>query len=219
MARDGRATARRIRASAAELFYTKGYDATTLREIATASGLKVGSLYNHISGKEDLLHQVMGGIIDDLMDLQREALSVDGDVIDRLCAVIECHVRFHAVRAREAFIGNTSLRSLPEELRQVIVDKRNAYERIIQELIEQAGREGLARVLDARLHTYTTVALGTNVASWYQEAGRLSLDQIVDCYTVIGLRQLQVEDAEERVSSHRARLGPRLEVSHPQSSL
>jgi AcrR family transcriptional regulator len=204
MARDGQKTARLIREKAAEFFYAKGYDATTLREVAAAAGLKVGSLYNHISSKEDLLHQVMGGIIDDLMELQEEALKTPGDVVDVLCAVIDCHVRFHAVRAQESFIGNTSLRSLPEELRQVIVDKRNAYERIIEGLIVQADQEGLADVVEPRLHTYTLVALGTNVASWYRPEGRLSLDDVVDSYTVIGLRQLGIADATKRVERHRA---------------
>jgi TetR/AcrR family transcriptional regulator, cholesterol catabolism regulator len=203
MARDGKKTAQVVREKAAEFFYTKGYDATTLREVAAASGVKVGSLYNHISSKEDLLHQVMGGIIDDLMGLLEGALKTPGDVVDVLAAVIDCHVRFHATRAQEAFIGNTSLRSLPEELRQVIVDKRNAYEKIIQDLIVQAGDEGLAEVLEPRLQTYTLVALGTNVASWYRPEGRLTLDEVVDTYTVIGLRQLGVKDARERVERQR----------------
>lgn len=204
MARDGRKTAQLVREKAAEFFYAKGYDATTLREIAAASGVKVGSLYNHISSKEDLLHQVMGGIIDDLMELLQVALETPGDVVDVLAGVIDCHVRFHAMRAQEAFIGNTSLRSLPEQLRQVIVDKRNAYERIIEGLIVQAGEEDLAEVLDPRLQTYTLVALGTNVASWYRPEGRMSLDEVVDSYTIIGLRQLGVADARERVERHRA---------------
>lgn len=205
MARTGRDTARVIREAAAELFYDKGFDATTLREVAAASGLKVGSLYNHIASKEDLLLQVMGGIIDDLVELQHEALSTAGDAIDRLQAVIEVHVRFHAERAREVYIGNTNVRALSEGPRAEIVAKRSAYEQILQEQIEQAGRDGLAEVLDARIHTYSIVGQGFHVASWYAEGGRMSLDEIVAMYTKMALRELKVVDADERVD--RARVG------------
>ena len=201
MTRAGENTARLIREKAAEFFFQKGYDATTLREVAAAAGLKVGSLYNHMASKEDLLLQVMGGAIDDQMELQRQALAVDGDPVEKLRAVVDCHVRFHAERAKEVFIGNTNLRALPEDARQEIIAKRNDYERVIQSLIEQAGQAGLASVIDARLHTYSIVALGTNVASWYRPEGRMSLDEIVSAYTKFALRELCVVDADQRVEA------------------
>lgn len=210
MARKGQRTARTVREKAAEFFFEKGYDATTLREVAAASGVKVGSLYNHISSKEDLLHQVMGGIIDDLMVLLERALDTPGDTVDKLCAAIDCHVRFHATRAQESFIGNTNLRALSHDLRQVIIDKRNNYERILEQLIWQAGEEGLAQILDPRLHTYSIVALGTNVASWYKPGGRLELDEVVSIYTVLGLRQLGVTDPQQRVEKFLA--GERISI-------
>ena len=207
MARGGQNTARVIREEAAEFFFEKGYAATTLREVAAAAGLKVGSLYNHMASKEDLLLQVMGGVLDDQMELQRQALAIEGDPVEKLRAVVDCHVRFHAERAKEVFIGNTNLRSLPEDARQEIIAKRNVYERIIQSLIEQVGEAGMASVIDARLHTYSIVALGTNVASWYRPEGRMTLDEIVAAYTKFALRELQVPDADQRVEAARGLVG------------
>lgn len=201
MARKGSETAQVIRERAAEFFFNKGFDATTLREVASAAGLKVGSLYNHIESKEDLLLQVMGGVIDDLIEIQQEALAIQGDAVDRLCAVVECHVRFHAERAMEVYIGNTNLRSLSRGARETIIRKRNDYEAIIRSLIIEAGREGLASVIDARLHTYSIVASGTQVAGWYKPEGRMKLDDIVTAYTKFALRELRVEDADERVDA------------------
>jgi AcrR family transcriptional regulator len=202
--RSGLDTAKVIRDKAAELFFEKGYDATTLREVATAAGLKVGSLYNHIASKEDLLLQVMGGIIDDLVELQQQALGVEGDAVERLRAVIECHMRFHAERARAVYIGNTNVRSLSEGPRAEIVAKRSAYERILEAQIEAAGDAGLVQLIDARLHAYSIVAQGFHVAGWYREGGRKSLDDIVADYTKIALRELKVVDADERVDVARA---------------
>lgn len=200
MARVGGNTARLIREMAAELFFEKGYHGTSLREVAAAAGLKVGSLYNHIASKEDLLLQVMGGTMDDLADAQQEVLGAcEDDPIERLRAAVGCHVRFHAERAQEVFIGNTNLRALSEEARQKIIAKRTDYERIIRVLIEEAGQARLASVIDSRLHTYSIVAQGANVASWYRPGGRMTLNGIVATYTKFALRELRVAEADRRV--------------------
>lgn len=201
MSRTGRNTKEVVREKAAEFFFEKGYDATNLREVAAASGLKIGSLYNHIASKEDLLLQVMGGVIDDLVAEQQASLRVEGDAVERLRSVVECHIRFHAGRAKEVYIGNTNLRALSEGARREIVAKRTDYSNVIEAAIVAAGESGLASVLDSRLHTYSIVALGAHLAGWYRPEGRLSLDEIVETYTKFVLRELKVEDADERVDA------------------
>lgn len=194
-----RGTAQAIREEAAKLFFERGYDATSLRQVASAVGLMVGSLYNHINSKEHLLLQIMGGIIDDLLDSARKAVEVDGDAVDKLQAALDAHLRFHAERAQEVFIGNAELRSLSNDARQVVIEKRHEYELFLQELIENAGRAGLADVIDARIHVYSFVAQATHIASWFKPGGRMNLDEIVAIYTKLALRELNVPDADTRV--------------------
>lgn len=71
-------------------------------------------LYNHIDSKENLLLQIMGGIIDDLLDRVRKAVADvhGGDSVDPLQAALAEHITFHAERAQEVFLGNAELRSL-----------------------------------------------------------------------------------------------------------
>lgn len=187
-----RSTADVIRTEAAKLFFERGYDATSLRQVATASGLRVGSLYNHIDSKEHLLLQIMGGIMDDLMDSIRKAVNADEDPVERLQAALAAHLRFHAERAREVFIGNAELRSLSDNTRDVVIAKRHQYELFLQRLIEDTGQMGLADVIDARIHVYSFVAQATHIASWFKPGGRMSLDEIVTIYTRLALRELNI---------------------------
>jgi TetR/AcrR family transcriptional regulator, cholesterol catabolism regulator len=189
-------TADAIQEAAAELFYQHGYEATTLRQVAAKVGIQVGSLYNHISGKDELLRAIMSGIMADLLAAQKAVLSSHTDIIDTLRAVIDCHIRFHAQRARDVFIGNSELRSLAKKDRRKVVSQRDDYEQMFRDLIERAGEEGRADVLDARLQAYAIVAMGAHVASWYRPRGRMSLDEIVDVYTAMALRQLGVAESE-----------------------
>ena len=188
-----------IRAKAAKLFFDRGYDATSLRQVATASGLKVGSLYNLIESKEHLLLQIMGGVIDDLVAAAHEAARLDGDAVDKLQAALAANLTFHAEHAQEVFIGNAELRSLSDGARHVVIEKRHEYELFLQGLVEDAGRVGLADVIDAKIHVYSFVAQATHIASWFKPGGRMDLDEIVAIYTKLALRELNVADADARV--------------------
>ncbi len=196
-----RNTAQAIREGAAQLFFERGYDATTLRQVASAAGLKVGSLYNHIDSKEHLLLQIMGGIIDDLLERVGGAVAAaeGGDSVDLLQAALAEHITFHAERAQETFIGNAELRSLPQDSRDVVIRKRADYELFLEKLVTAAGKDGLADVIDAKIHVYSFVAQATHIAGWFKPGGRFTLEEIVRIYTRLALRELKVADADERV--------------------
>lgn len=203
MTTKGMQTATAVRDKATDFFYEKGFSATTLREVAAGAGVKVSSLYNHISSKEDLLQQVMGSFMDDIISDVDSALEGETEAVGRLLSVIDSHLRFHATEARKVFIGNNNLRFLSQEARDEITGKRGAYVRKIQDIIEEAERAGVAEILDSRLQAYAIIALGTDVATWYHEGGRLTLDEIVDVYSKIALRTLAVPNADARVERRR----------------
>lgn len=191
----GARTAESIREAAADLFYSQGYEATSLRQVATRVGIQVGSLYNHISGKQTLLASLMLSIMDDLLSAQERAVAGHTTRVDRLCAVLDCHVRFHAERARDVFIGNSELRALTPADRKKVIASRDAYEQTLRRLIAEACEESGGDVLDLRLQTFAVIATGVHVSNWYHAGGAMELDEIVRVYTAIVLRQLGVTAA------------------------
>jgi len=194
--RGGERTNVAIREAAASLFYEHGYEATSLRTVASEVGIQVGSLYNHISGKEELLTDIMVSVMDELLEAVNKALvSVDGSALDRFKAAVDCHIRYHAEHARETFIGNTELRALSDGDLELVLAKRAEYERLLQKLIKDVAKETGADILDAKLQTYSILAQGAHVSSWYKPGGPKSLDKVVNTYIKMALRQLGVENA------------------------
>ncbi|WP_241032201.1 TetR/AcrR family transcriptional regulator [Rhodococcus pseudokoreensis] len=192
--RGGARTNVAIREAAASLFYEHGYEATSLRTVASEVGIQVGSLYNHISGKEELLTDIMVSVMDELLDAVNQALvGVDGSALDRFKAAVDCHIRYHAEHARETFIGNTELRALSDGDLELVLAKRAEYERLLQKLIKDVAKETGADILDAKLQTYSILAQGAHVSSWYKPGGPKSLDKVVNTYIKMALRQLGVE--------------------------
>jgi AcrR family transcriptional regulator len=172
-------TLERIRTVAVELFSKQGYKETSLREIADRVGIKVGSLYNHMSSKEELLFTIMHDIMQDLLASGRAAMEAAApDPGAEIVAFMENSIRFHGERKNETFIGNTELRALSPDRRAFVVQLRDDYERLLRGSLERAQAEGVLEVPDVQLATFAGLAICSHVATWYDSNQRLALEEV-----------------------------------------
>lgn len=89
------ATRRKILDAAARAFLQRGYEATTLQEIAEAAGMQAGSLYYHFESKEQLLEEVFDIGMRRVVEAAREAvaaLPADAPFAARLSAAVAAHL-------------------------------------------------------------------------------------------------------------------------------
>ncbi|MFJ5644427.1 TetR/AcrR family transcriptional regulator [Streptomyces sp. NPDC093223] len=63
--------------AAAELFTTRGYAATTTRAVAERAGMRQASMYHYVSGKEELLAELLESTVTPSLDRARELLADD----------------------------------------------------------------------------------------------------------------------------------------------
>ena len=95
------ATRQRVLDAARELFETKGYDETTVREIARQAQVSVGSVFTTFTSKGDILSQVMTDRLDDLYaELDRVTPSLRGSTADRLRSMFAIHFAFETRRTK-----------------------------------------------------------------------------------------------------------------------
>ncbi len=185
--RRGEKTSDEIRSVALDLFYKRGFQATTLRDIAAKVGIQVGSLYNHMASKGDLLFEIMETVMLDLLDDQRLVVQTP-DVVERMRLLVYHHVKFHGERARDVFVGNSELRSLTRPQRARVVALRREYELMFQSELEDGIRQRKFRPVDVQVTAYAIIAMATWVSAWYSPRGRLSLEEIAEIYTAMVLR-------------------------------
>ena len=171
-----------IKDAATELFYRKGYYATSMSEIAKACCIQKASIYYHYESKEALLYYIMENTMDDLVTYLSASIQGLTSVEEKVRAAVKAHVVFHLNRQKENFVANTELRGLSPEHYQDIVAKRDAYERIFQALLAQGRDEGVFDEGDVKILSYAILALCTSGAFWFQQGGRLSVDDIAEIY-------------------------------------
>jgi AcrR family transcriptional regulator len=181
-----------IRSIAINLFFKKGYFATSISDIAKGSGIQKASIYYHYNSKEDLLFHILKVTMDELTAYLKQCLAMVEGTEQRMRAAVRAHVCFHLERQQENFIANSELRGLTSGHHREIVCKRDEYEKIFQGLISQGTGEGVFAGGDVKILSYAILTLCTAGAGWYKPGGRLTVDEIADIYEnfiISGLRQ------------------------------
>ncbi|OZF39571.1 TetR/AcrR family transcriptional regulator [Rhodococcus sp. 14-2483-1-2] len=164
---------------ATDLFYEKGYDGTSLQDIATRLGMLKGSIYYYIESKEDLLFEVVKTVYEDGMAVIRARSAEAGDPLTRLRNVIAGHVEHTCRNLVATAVFLHELDTLPPQRRREALGTDHAYQGVFRGLIEQAQAEGLVRSdVDPRLAALSILGSTNWVYRWYQPGGQMTPTEI-----------------------------------------
>ncbi|HWS74082.1 MAG TPA: TetR/AcrR family transcriptional regulator [Quisquiliibacterium sp.] len=180
---DGARTEEAIRAAAVELIAARGFEATTLREIADRVGIQPGTIYRYFPSKAQLLVELLVEHLEFLLERWARERPRSDDPVERLAAFVDFHVRSHTLRRQEVFVANMELRSLAPADRRRVVALRRRYEDLLTDILRDGIGRGAFRLPDARIATFAILAMLTGVGAWYREGGRLGKRELIDMYT------------------------------------
>jgi TetR/AcrR family transcriptional regulator, cholesterol catabolism regulator len=178
--------------AAASIFYQKGYEATSLQDIASAVGLLKGSIYYYIKTKEDLLYEIVNRAQMIYMGtLEEEPEATGADAPERLRAFIH---RWMALTAKEREWGLVAEREFsrlsPRRLK-IVIGRRDQYSDFVKEILAQGVREGAFDPgVDISVATTAIFELMISSRQWHRPTGRLSLLDIGDWYATFVVRGL-----------------------------
>lgn len=187
---------KRIKDTAIDLFYKKGYFATSMSNIAIGSGIQKASIYHHYSRKEDILFDILIATLDDLIEYIDDSLYGVKEVENRLRVAIRSHIKFHCDRQKEVLIADSELRGLTAKNYKSIVARRDAYEAKFQEIIREGINQGIFFETDVKVVSYAALTMCTAVATWFNPSGRLLKEDIMHIYEEFVLNGLKMEREE-----------------------
>ncbi len=169
------ASRNRIVDAALDLFSTRGYEGTSIRDIAGAVGMTTASLYYHFSSKDELFVIVHGLSIDAVTSAVAAAIAGIKDPWDRLeaAAGAHCATLFETDGTRAILTAHIS--DGLADVNAALVAQRDGYARLVQGLVDNLVLpEGLDRKL-VRLHILGVV---NSLPSWFRRDGPLSAAEI-----------------------------------------
>ena len=175
---------------AVAVFNERGYDATSMDELATRLGVTKSAIYHLAPSKGELLRLALGRALDALFAVTEEAGATTGRAIDRLEHVVRGSVR---VLAAELPFVTLLLRvrgNSPVE--QAALQRRRRFDRIVTALVRAAAEEGDVRPdVDPRITSRLLFGTVNSLTEWYRPDGGLSADDLADALvatTFQGLR-------------------------------
>ncbi len=119
---------------AAQLFGARGYQRTSMRDIAAAVGMLPGSVYYHFASKEALLAAVYADAIDRSVAVVEAAVAAHAEPWDRLEAAAASHLRLLLTGGSLAAVVVDG-RNQPDAARVELVRQRNRYEAVFRRLV------------------------------------------------------------------------------------
>lgn len=171
-----------IRAAGLQLIYERGYEGMGLRHLAAIAGIGQSTLYGHFATKQDLLIDLIGMHMGDLLASLRLALPPDAPPLRRFLAFVHFHLDYHTRRHREVFICYSEMRSLEPENYHKATEWRREYEHVLIDIIAQGVESGVMRRVEPRVAAYGVLAMLSGMQAWYRQDGPLTYAEVSDNY-------------------------------------
>jgi len=150
-----------VRASV-DLFVEKGFHKTTTREIAKASGLGIGTLYEYVQSKEDVLYLVCAYIHSEVEKRLAEVQTSSLNGRDLLLMSIK---RFFAcVDELQDYVLliYQETKSLPADTMKLVLQKEEAITHLFEQILEQGRADGSISIAEqnVKLIAHNIIVLG-----------------------------------------------------------
>jgi AcrR family transcriptional regulator len=169
---------------AVAVFNERGYDATSMDELASRLGVTKSAIYHHVPSKVELLRLALDRALDGLFAVTEEPGATTGPAIDRLEHVVRRSVgvlvdRLPFVTLLLRVRGNSAVE-------QEALQRRRRFDRVVTDLVRTAAAEGDVRPdVDPAVTSRLLFGAVNSLTEWYRPSRGLGADALADALVAI----------------------------------
>ena len=203
---NGDFTRNRVFEIAAEVFHRKGYDNTSMSDVASAAGLTKAGLYHHISSKESLLYTVLDYGLDLTEAYVIKPLEDISDPLDRLKTMIDLHLRLVLEERNREVTGLLhECKTLSGSDQSRINRRKKEYIRMAASIIGEVTKKYNVKDVNPKLAAYALLGMLNWTYQWYKVSGSNTREEIVRTFQRIFLQGILGNawiDRQAKVATH-----------------
>jgi TetR/AcrR family transcriptional regulator, cholesterol catabolism regulator len=177
--------------AAERLFSERGYHATTIREIARELQIEGGSLYSHISSKQELLYQIVLRGSEQFLRAAHATLSEGGPARAQLLRFMGRHLAIMSESTPRAIVHFHEWRHLEPAHQAVIRARRDEYEGTLRQIIRGGVASGEFAPNDERHISLLVLSLLNWTYQWYRPGGTWNADDLAEQFYAVLMRGLE----------------------------
>jgi TetR/AcrR family transcriptional regulator, cholesterol catabolism regulator len=176
---------------AAEVFHRKGYDNTSMSDVAEAAGLTKAGLYHHVSSKESLLFTVLDSGLDLTESYVMKPLDRIADPVERLKTMIDLHLRLVLEERNLEVTGLLhECKTLSPSDRTRVNRRKKEYVKMTTKLVADVIKKHHVKDIDPKLAAFALLGMLNWTYQWYKPTGSNTREQIVENFQQIFLQGL-----------------------------
>ncbi|AKQ70301.1 regulatory protein, TetR [Myxococcus hansupus] len=184
-------TRRRILETALQLFASRGYHDTSIRDLATALELRPSALYAHFAAKDHVLAELVRiGHEAHFEALETAFRDAQPTPVAQVRALVHAHTRVHAEHPQLAMVVNEEFYALSQELAapaQVLRDRANA---MLMDAILRGQAQGQFAPLHPAITAAAIVGMGSRIPHWFEPGGPIEVEALANTHAELALRML-----------------------------
>lgn len=178
--------------AAAAMISQKGFHAASMQAIADAVNLQKASLYHYISSKQDILVELLERALRMLIDNMKQVMDQEMPPDQKLRHAMRVYLQTMLENRELAGVLLLEHRSLEQEALEIHIPRRDEFENLWRNLIEQGLEQKVFFCSDPALATRAMLGVMNWTITWYHPDGVLSPDEIASQYASLFLHGLMI---------------------------
>jgi len=162
--------------TASRLFKEKGYNAVSMRDIAQAMGIKASSLYNHISGKQEILSTLILTVAREFTNGMEKVLSKKITSVEKIKKIIEFHIDITVTYSEALAALNSDWMHLQDDDLKQFVTMRDDYEENVRIIIKEGIEAGEIAPRHPEVILFSMLSTLRTLYLWYEKRGKLDVN-------------------------------------------
>jgi AcrR family transcriptional regulator len=176
--------------TAALIILRKGYDATSVNDIANALGMTKAGLYHYINGKKELLYDIMNFGLGELDEEVAAPAKAIADPAERLRFIVAAHARLVTRGQGAITILVDEVTALPPAQQRKITQRKRAYFDYLRDTLDELKATGRLQDVDTTAATFSLLGMVNWLSRWFRQGGALDEEQAADQIVRIALHGL-----------------------------
>jgi len=167
-----------ITKKAAGLFRQKGFNATSMRELALNIGVEAPSLYNHIGSKSELLQSICFKVANDFTVHLQQIEESGSNTVGKIETLIRFHIHMMLDEYDEVFVANHEWKHLEEPYLSNFLNQRKSYEQRMIELIKIGIKKNELKNIHPHVAVLTILSALRGLEFWQRHKKELDVEEL-----------------------------------------
>lgn len=161
---------------AAALFRSKGYKATSMRELADKIGVEAPSLYNHIGSKAELLQDICFKVAEDFTRHLAAVEESSAPIVKKIEQLIRFHIKMMVQFFDEVYVANHEWKHLEDTYLGTFLNQRKSYETRMIDLIKSGISNKEIKEIHPHVAVLTILSAVRGLEFWQRHKKEISVE-------------------------------------------